>query len=149
MLRLAKLTDYAMLIMSQMANDHTSILSATMLAEMLHLSVPTVSKILKILSEARLVNSIRGAEGGYHLARPAANISVADIITAMEGELAMVSCCDGTKFCNLAGICTLRENWKTINNVVYGLLNKVSIVDMLKPLKMNEEQVTRGIHHGE
>lgn len=134
MLRIGKLTDYALLVMSQMAKEPDSILSATYLAEALHLTVPTVSKILKILSEAGLVSSVRGAVGGYHLAREPQLITVADIIAAMEGDLAMTECCESTRLCSIDSICTLKENWRKINNMVKALLGNYSIVDMLKPL---------------
>jgi FeS assembly SUF system regulator len=134
MLRIGKMTDYAMLIMSQMAKTPDSILSATALADALHLTAPTVSKILKMLSEANLVNSIRGAEGGYLLSKPAIEISVADIIAAMEGDLALTECCEASGLCVIDSNCTMRANWKKINKMVYIMLSKLTIVDMLKPL---------------
>ena len=134
MLRIGKLTDYAMLILSQMAREPDLVLSATSLAEVLHLSAPTVSKILKMLSDAKLVSSVRGAEGGYHLARPPASITVVDIISAMEGELAMMECCESTTLCAIDSVCTLRENWRKINKVIHTLLTKFTILDMLEPL---------------
>jgi len=134
MLRLGKLTDYAMLILSHLAQMPTSILSATMIADTLHLTVPTVSKILKMLSDAGLVSATRGAEGGYRLIRPAAEISIADVIAAMEGGLAMTECCDSISHCTIASMCTMKENWKKINKMVYSLLDGISVVDMLMPL---------------
>lgn len=155
MLRIGKLTDYALLVMSQMAKDPHSVLSASVLAEILHLTVPTVSKILKILSEAGLVNSVRGAEGGYHLAKPAAAITVADIISAMEGELAMTECCESVNLCAIDSVCSLRTNWRTINNMVSALLAKFSILDMLQPIALNQSSTVQaltnvlGLSHGE
>lgn len=137
MLRLGKLTDYAMLIMSHMAKEPDTVLSASYLAEALHLTLPTVSKILKILSEGGLVSSVRGAEGGYHLARPAAQITLVDVISAMEGELAMTECCETTSLCVIDSMCTMRENWKKINKVVQAFLADVTIVDMLEPLSLS------------
>lgn len=137
MIRIGKLTDYALLILSQMAKEPDSVLSATLLAETLHLSAPTVSKILKMLSDAGLVSSIRGAVGGYHLARPAAEISVADVIAAMEG-LAMTECCANAGLCAIDAMCTMRENWRTINQMVSSLLARFSIVDMTKPIQTHE-----------
>lgn len=155
MLRIGKLTDYAMLIMSQMAKTPDAILSASLLAEILHLSPPTVSKILKILSDATLVNSVRGAEGGYHLARSAATISVADVITAMEGNLAMTECCESMSCCAITSICTLRENWQKINKMVHSLLSKLTILDMLEPISAAKfmpsqtlKMATQGLYHG-
>lgn len=136
MLRIGKLTDYALLIMSQMARHPDSVLSATALAELLHLSGPTVSKILKMLSDASLVSSIRGADGGYHLARAANTITMADIIAAMEGELAMTECCESSGLCTIDSICTMRENWLQINKAVHALLARFTILDMLEPLNL-------------
>lgn len=134
MLRIGKLTDYALLILSQMAKWPETVFSATVLAETLHLTPPTVSKILKILSDAQLVSSLRGAEGGYRLARLAKTISVADIITAMEGELAMTECCEHADLCGIKTVCTMRENWLKINKRIYTLLAGFSLDDMLTPL---------------
>lgn len=137
MLRIGKLTDYAMLIISQMAKDSQSILSATSLAETLHLSAPTVSKILKILSDRGLVKSVRGAEGGYHLAKDAAQITVADIISAMEGGISVAQCCENFNVCDLTGRCVLRENLLKINKLVHSVLDGFTIVDMLSPLVLH------------
>jgi len=136
MLRIGKLTDYAMLIMSQMARNPDTLMSATFLAETLHLSPPTVSKILKILSEASLVNSVRGAEGGYRLSRSAASITVADILAAMEGDLAMTECCESIGLCAIDSMCTMRENWRKINRMVHKLLSRFSLIDMIEPISL-------------
>jgi FeS assembly SUF system regulator len=136
MLRIGKLTDYAMLIMSQLAKDPHSVLSATVLADILHLTPSTVSKVLKMLSDNDLVRSVRGADGGYHLAREAAAISVAQVIAAMEGALALTECCDSSALCTLDSMCTLKGNWKKINKLVYSVLDKLTIRDMLHPLTL-------------
>ncbi|MBV9576035.1 MAG: SUF system Fe-S cluster assembly regulator [Gammaproteobacteria bacterium] len=141
MLRIGKLTDYALLIISQMAREPHAILSAASLAERLHLTSPTVSKILKILSEAGIVSSVRGADGGYHLARLASDITVADIIIAMEGDLAMTACCETQDQCLLTS-CTMRENWQKINNMVHSLLASFTMLDMLTPLSAQVFEVT-------
>lgn len=134
MLRIGKLTDYAMLILSEMAKQPASVLSATALADRLHLTPPTVSKVLKMLSDAGLVSSLRGAEGGYLLARPASGITVADVIAAMEGDIAMTECCDDTNLCAIESMCAMRDNWRKINGMVRGLLSQYSILDMTSPL---------------
>lgn len=137
MLRIGKLTDYAMLIISRLARSDGSVLSATVLAEAVHLPVPTVSKILKILSEAALVTSVRGSVGGYRLARPGNEITVANIITAMEGDFAVTECCEMTNRCAINSVCTMRENWKKINKVVQSMLSGLTILDMLEPLSLS------------
>ena len=146
MLKIGKLTDYALLVMSQMAKNPHSILSASLLAEALHLSSPTVSKILKMLADANLVTSVRGAEGGYRLAKPATKITVADVISAMEGELAMTECCESTSLCAIDSMCTMRENWRKINKMVHALLAKFTIIDMTEPLEGLSTKT--GLEHG-
>jgi len=137
MLRISKLTDYAMLILSQMAKAQNLIMSATLLAEVLHLSVPTVSKILKILADASLVTSIRGADGGYRLSRSATEITLADVISAMEGDVAMTECCESKSLCAIDSQCGVRENWRKINKLIHALLAGFTILDMTEPLSVD------------
>ena len=144
MLRIGKLTDYAMLILSQMARDPGSLLSAAAIADCLRLSAPTVSKILKMLSDADLVSSVRGAEGGYRLARAAASISVADVITVMEGRVGMTECCESAGLCAIDSLCAMKENWRRINKMVYSLLADFSIEDMLKPIPLPLARAAHG-----
>lgn len=136
MLRISKLADYALLVMSQMAKTPGAVLSATELAEALHLNTPTISKVLKMLGDAQLVNSVRGAEGGYHLAREPHKITVAEIIKAIEGDLAVTECCHSRGRCAIDSLCMMRENWIKINQMIGGLLDRVTILDMLKPLSI-------------
>ncbi len=136
MLKIGKMTDYAMLILSQMAREPDTVMSAATLAESLQLSGPTVSKILKILGDSSLVTSIRGADGGYHLGRPAANISVSDVIAAMEGDLTMTECCETTNLCSLGSRCAMQNNWLKINGLIKSLLSRLSILDMVGPISL-------------
>jgi len=130
MIRIGKLTDYAILILGEMALVPDAILSASSLADLIKLPLPTVSKILKILSEAQLVTSARGAIGGYRLARPAAQITLATVITIMEREIALTECCKMRGTCNLASSCTMQKNWQKINKLVLNLLAQWTILDM-------------------
>lgn len=130
MIRIAKLTEYAMLVLSQMAKDPSATLSATYVAELLNLSPPTISKILKMLAEAGFVQSIRGSDGGYHLIKPAKDISVADVIIAMEGGVAMTECCEISSLCHMDAGCSMRENWKKINKEVHAVLANYSVIDI-------------------
>lgn len=134
MLKIAKLTDYAVLILSELArtpNQHTS---ATTLADVLHLTPPTVSKILKMLADSALVTSVRGAEGGYQLARAAASINLVQIIEAMEGGVVVTACCEQESLCQIKSRCTAKDNWRTINKAIKAMLSKLSILDMQQPL---------------
>jgi FeS assembly SUF system regulator len=136
MLKIGKMTDYAMLILSAMAKEPSAVMSATLLAETLHLSAPTVSKILKTLGDAGLVTSVRGAEGGYHLSKPAAEITVADAIEAMEGDMAMTECCETSSLCSLNSMCSMQDNWLKINGLIKSLLSRLSILDMVGPISL-------------
>ena len=140
MLRISKLTDYAMLIVHAMAKNSAkslpeAVVSAKQLAEALHLPLPTVSKVLKMLAEAGLLISQRGPVGGYRLQRAAGEISLVDVISAMEGDLAVTDCCSQTKLCTIDSFCALRQNWLKINAQVRALLANFSILDMSRPIQ--------------
>ncbi len=134
MLRISKLTDYATVILSFLALDAARIASATAIAEAVHLSVPTVSKLLKILLEARLVHSFRGTGGGYQLAKPAEHITIAEIVTAVEGHLAMTECCAPAGACAIHSLCGIKENWQIINKIILTALAGLTLQDMIRPL---------------
>ncbi len=138
MLRISKLTDYATVIMSFLALDPLRIVSATLIAKEIHLSIPTVSKVLKILCEAKLVKSHRGTGGGYQLARPATEITVAEVVSAVEGSLAMTECCAGKSLCALDSLCSIKENWKVINRIILNALSGLTLAQMTKPI--NQQQ---------
>lgn len=134
MLKISKLTDYATVIMSYLALDPLAIYSATRIAKEIHLSVPTVSKILKILSEADLVKSFRGTGGGYQLARPTEEITVAEVVFAVEGQVAMTECCASDYTCALQSLCAIKDNWKVINKIILDALARVTLHDMTHSL---------------
>jgi FeS assembly SUF system regulator len=144
MLRISKLTDYAIIILSRLVLDAERIASAAWLAEEIHLAVPTVSKILKILAEAELVISFRGQGGGYKLAKNAAEITIAEVVSAMEGKLAMTECCSPKNRCVLDSLCTVKENWRVINQLISSVLAGLTLHDMIRPLTENS-MTLRGI----
>ncbi len=111
------------------------VLSAHALAERSHLELPTVSKVLKLLVKMNLVDSYRGASGGYSLERAAQNISVAEIIAAIEGPIAMTECSVEEGLCAQEAICSLRGNWQRISFAVAKAMEGVSLAEMAKPLK--------------
>jgi FeS assembly SUF system regulator len=134
MLRISKLTDYGTLIMTHMASVPDRPHSAAGLAETLGLGLPTVSKVLKALARHELVTSLRGARGGYSLARPAQAISVADIVDALEEQpFGLTECSAGHGLCSIESGCRIRDNWLRINVVVRGALQDVSLADMVAP----------------
>ena len=92
MLRLSKLTDYATVILSFMARDNTHVHAAMEIASVTGIALPTVSKILKLLVNAKVLVSTRGAKGGYALARAPEKITIAAVISALEGPIALTEC---------------------------------------------------------
>lgn len=133
MLRLSKMTDYGTVIMAQMAARPADIFSAAEVASVCGLSVTTASKIMKTLARHALLKSVRGAKGGYVLARPPERISVAEIIAAMEGPLAVTECGVPASHCSQEARCPSRDNWRRLNTMVRGILAGVSLLDLSRP----------------
>jgi FeS assembly SUF system regulator len=97
--------------------------------------LPTVSKVLKLLVKTGLVDSYRGASGGYSLERDALDISVAEIIAAIEGPIAMTECSMEEGLCAQEAICNLRGNWQRISIAVVKAMEGVSLAEMAQPVK--------------
>ncbi|HET6587869.1 MAG TPA: SUF system Fe-S cluster assembly regulator [Oleiagrimonas sp.] len=135
MLRISRLTDYATVVMTCLAASPGDVLSTAQIAECTRLELPTVSKLLKLLGRAGLVESFRGVNGGYRLARAATEISLADIVEALEGPLGMTECSVATGQCDFESHCSVRGNWQRINQAVGGALKAMSLADMLQPAK--------------
>ena len=133
MLRVTKLTDYATVVLTVLASDAATVLSASELAERAGLEMPTVAKLLKPLAQAGLVEGFRGANGGYRLARDAGDISLVEIVEAMEGPLGMTECSVHEGQCGIEDSCGVRANWRRINDVVADALRGVSLAEMLQP----------------
>ena len=128
-MRLSSLADYAVVMMSAIARHcGQSRLNAAQLAEETGIPVPTVQKLVSKLSAAGLLRSVRGAGGGFKLARPAAAVSLADIIEAIEGPIAMTSCVDtGKHDCGMEGTCRVQAHWPVVNQAVRGALAGVNL----------------------
>jgi FeS assembly SUF system regulator len=131
MLRVSKLTDYATVVLTALAAQPDVVLSAAGLAEQAGLEAPTVAKILKPLAQAGLVSGFRGINGGYRLARPASQITLIDIVEAMEGPLGMTECSLHAGNCGIEQSCGVRANWRRINDVVADALRGVTLAEML------------------
>lgn len=134
MLRISKLTDYATALMTLLADAPERVYSAQEMAERAHLELPTVSKLLKQLAHAELVQSFRGVNGGYRLAREPEAISVADIVIAMEGPIGMTECSVHSGLCGHESHCGVRVNWRRINQAIAQALDSVTLADMVRPL---------------
>jgi FeS assembly SUF system regulator len=128
-MRLSSLADYAVVMMSSIARHcGQSRINAAQLAEETGIPVPTVQKLVSKLSAAGLLRSVRGAGGGFKLARPAAAVSLADIIEAIEGPIAMTACVDSGKHdCGMEGTCRVQAHWPVVNQAVRGALAGVNL----------------------
>jgi FeS assembly SUF system regulator len=145
MLRVTKLTDYATVVLTALAARPGDVLSAAELAEQAGLEVPTVAKLLKPLAQAGLVAGFRGSNGGYRLARAAADISLVDIVEAMEGPLGMTECSVHAGACGIEHSCGVRANWRRINDVVADALRSVTLAQMLVPPPRSPRRAGRTI----
>lgn len=143
MIKISKLADYGTVIMDFLASNPEERYSAALIAKAVHISIPTVSKILKLLNEAGLVNSLRGVNGGYQLSRLPEQISLTEIITAIDGKPAMTECSKGTDICALDRVCHLRGNWRFINHLILSIFSNLSLADMSRPLGTIQEKVKR------
>lgn len=130
MLRVTKMTDYASMLLACLAQAPEKVHSASELAEQARLELPTVSKVLKPLSRAGLIVAFRGSQGGYRLARPAAAISLFEVVEAMEGRLEMTECSGAHSQCEHETHCGMQNHWQKINDVIAGALKSVSIAEL-------------------
>ena len=113
MIRMTKQTDYGFVLLSELAAGPDRVANAPELAQETRLPLPTVAKILKQLAKSGVVRSQRGVKGGYSLARPAREISAAEIVTALEGPVALTICIDGTPGeCDREDFCGVRGHWQ-------------------------------------
>ena len=131
-MRLSNLADYAVVTMSAAARHCGGArVSAAELAVETGLPAPTVQKLVSLLSKAGLLRSARGAGGGLQLARPAAAITLADIVEAVEGPIALTACVDAGKHdCALEGTCCVQPHWDIVNDTMRGALAGVSLVQL-------------------
>lgn len=132
MFRLNKMTDYAVVMMADMARRDDGVCTAATLAESTAIPLPTVAKLLKALAQAGLARSQRGAAGGYRLTRSAEEINVAEIVGAIEGPIALAACVDTSKeHCSVEALCAMRGNWDKVNRAVLAALRQVTLAEMM------------------
>lgn len=131
MIRISRLTDYGIVLMSHMATHADRPHNANEVAAEAHLPLPTVSKLLRLLAKEGLLESHRGVKGGYGLAHRAEEISVGSIITALEGPIAITTCTtDSQGACEHEPLCPVRGHWYLINLAIRQALESVTLADM-------------------
>jgi FeS assembly SUF system regulator len=133
MLRMSKLADYSTVVLSVLARDPQRTRNAVELAQESATPLPTVSKILKTLAKNGLLTSARGVSGGYLLAKAPTQISVADIIFAMEGPISLTECNHHPGVCVQESTCSVRHHWNHINDAVREALGKVTLAELAAP----------------
>ena len=133
MLRISKLADYGTVVMVHLARRGATLCNARDIATHTHVTVPMVSKLLKRLTTAGLLVSVRGVSGGYRLQREASAISVAEIIHALEDNRGLTECSILPNECSLRGVCSIQGHWRLINQAILAALGSVSLEMLAKP----------------
>ena len=133
MIKLSKMTDYAVVCLGMLARRPGSSMSATELSKETGLALYTVQKLLKLLvSKSDFIRANRGALGGYILNRNSSEISVVEIIEALDGPITLTSCVDKSEsFCEASDICFLGGKWNKINEIIRKSLNDISLKELL------------------
>ena len=145
MFRLSKITDYGIVILAEMAqrslaaqgegsSETARSLNARELASHVELPLPVVSKVLKALTRANILESQRGTKGGYSLAREPEELTVAEMIAALDGPLALTQCSQGPSVCDLEATCSIKNPWQVINHVVQNSLASITLADLTSPV---------------
>lgn len=133
MLRLSKLADYAVVVLVRLSHSEGCQTSPG-IAAVTGIPEPTVAKVLKALAGANLVQSQRGARGGYRLRQPLASIPIADVVSAIDGPIALAACVEGgAGGCEAEALCPVRGRWDPVNHAVVQALTRITLADMVAP----------------
>lgn len=135
MLRLSRLADYGVMVMAHAAADPTGVHNVSDAAAATGLPGPTVAKIMAKLGRAGLLVSHRGAHGGYRLATAPEQITVASIITALDGPIALTQCSDHhtPSACDRENLCVSRRGINRINTAIRSALEGVTLAELARP----------------
>lgn len=145
MIRLSRLADYGLVLMGRMAIQPATVHTALGLSEDTQLPMPTVAKLLVRLTQGGLLISHRGAKGGYELARAPSAMTVADIVVAVDGPIALTQCLEhGAGPCDVEPICPTRRGWNRLNEAVKHALAEVSLAELVQPLPLMQPQPRLG-----
>ena len=133
MFKLNKMTDYAVVCLGMLARKPEYVMSASQISKETGLKLYTVQKILKnILAKSDLLKTERGHHGGYTLKKKSKNITVTEIIEALDGPISLTSCVDKSdSLCQSSDICFLGGKWNRVNEIIRKSLNDISLDDLL------------------
>jgi FeS assembly SUF system regulator len=133
LLRLSNFADYGVVIMTAASRADGELVAASQVSGQTGIPVPTVAKLMNHLARAGLLVSHRGVSGGFALSRPPREISLADIVEAIDGPIALTHCCtDDVARCELHGRCTVRPHWEPVNRAVRAALSDVSLAALAR-----------------
>jgi len=131
MLRLSKLTDYAVVVLVRLSSGGEGVQTSPGIAAATGIPEPTVAKVLKSLAAAGLVASQRGARGGYRPVRALSAVGVAEVIAAVDGPIALTACVEGSAAgCDSEHLCPMRGRWDPVNEAIKQALSEISLADM-------------------
>jgi FeS assembly SUF system regulator len=133
MIKLSRMSDYAVVVLEALSHKAAAPMSASQIAVESNLPEPTVAKVLKQMATGGLVTSSRGVNGGYEMARGPEQITVFDIVSVIEGRLALTACVDGGEDpCALEGACAMTGRWNKVNDAVRKAFMGITLADMIK-----------------
>ena len=142
MIRMTRLTDYGIMLLTLFArDDRRPMKSARDLAAEAKLPLPTVSKILKLLARHDLLEAHRGVRGGFTLSRKPDDITMAEVIDALEGPIGVTDCCAPSSDCGIEKSCIVKSNWMKINRVVLEALDRITLAEMTTPILLPSNPV--------
>lgn len=147
MLRLGRLTDYAIVLSASLAELEGSSVSARTLSQETGIPRPTVVKLLKILTAAGLTRSTQGRHGGYALARPPEGIGLTEIIETVEGPIALTECSGQLGLCGIQDSCLTHRHWLVVNRAFREALAGIRLADLAGPTPSSTGLGNTGAEH--
>ena len=138
MLRITKMTDYAVLILANLALHDNKLLTAKEISSETHISLPTTQKILKKLNRKNLVISKQGASGGYSHDPETKKLSVATLLEKLDGDLSITQCSSNDDQCEVEDFCNIGNAWQMINQRVQWALNDITLGDLIHPTRIEQ-----------
>ena len=146
MFKINRLTDYSTVVMSYLAVEPKKVHHAKDITLHTNINQPTVSKILKMLAKAKLLISHRGINGGYQLAKSPENISISEVVIAIEGMVGLTECSMNHSNCNIQNVCHIRSNWRHISDIIQQMLQNITLADLAKPMLPSEMHIRANLN---
>ncbi|MBB5074266.1 Rrf2 family iron-responsive transcriptional regulator [Bartonella callosciuri] len=143
-MRLTKQTNYALRMLMYCANNQGSLSRIPEIAKAYAVSEFFLFKILQPLVEAGFIQTVRGRNGGIKLAKPAAEISVADVVKVTEDNFSMAECFDTAKsHCPLIDFCGLNTALQKALNAFFDVLSVISLADLKQPTFQKKNKIDK------